>query len=98
MPCSFLLKVVAALLVVLTAPHKPKLIAQQLGTTLVPAKVLGDDLPMVGRFKIAAVSVVGLAFYIDGTLDRRPLATPIYTYIYIYLYINVSLLRSCSGP
>ena len=69
MPYTLLLKVVAALLVVLTAPHEPQIVGKELSTSLVPAKVLGDDFPMVSRFKIAPVSVVGVALGVDGTLD-----------------------------
>ena len=69
MSYTLLLKVVAALLVVLTAPHELQIIDKELGTSLVPAKVLGDDFPMVVRFKIAPVPVVGLTLSVDGTLD-----------------------------
>ena len=69
MPYTLLLKVIAALLVVLTAPYKLQIIGKELGTSLVPAKLLGDDFPMVARFKIAPVPVVGLTLSVDGTLD-----------------------------
>ena len=66
---TLLLKIVAALLVVLTALDEPQIIGKELGTSLVPTEVFGDDFSMVARFKIAPVTVVGLTYSVDHTLD-----------------------------
>ena len=62
MPYTLLLKVVAALLVVLTVPQELQIFGKELGTLFVPANLLRDDFPMVARFKIAPLPVVGLTF------------------------------------
>ena len=69
MPYTLLLNVVVTLLVVLTAPYELQIIGKELGTLLVPAKVLGDDFLMVARFKIAPISVVGSTLSVHSTLD-----------------------------